>query len=101
MAKLLIGAIAATLLAIGPATAEPKAVTCTGTLIDVQISPKALWPLAVIYDASGNYTCTIDRGSAEHDPMRPCNVGEKCRVVGTYRMIGATYSVKTIDAVSR
>ena len=29
--------------------------------------------------------------------LRGCNVGEKCRVVGTFQKIGQTYSIKIID----
>ena len=86
-----------------PALAQ-KTVTCTGTLIDVWLKPKGEWPLAVIYDAAGGYTCTLDRTGAGHDPLRPCSAGEKCRVTGTYRTLGIgepkTYSIQTITDLS-
>jgi len=75
-------------------------ITCTGRLIDVQTRP-AGWPLAVIYDVEAKRTCTIDRAEAEHDPMKPCNAGEQCRVSGTYRRVGNTYSIRTIISVGR
>jgi len=87
-------------VAVNPSLAQRNTVTCTGTLIDVWLKPKGEWPLPVIYDATGGYTCTIDRTGAGHDPMRPCSVGEKCRIVGTYRMFGVgeqrTYAIQTI-----
>jgi hypothetical protein len=88
----------AALLVMGhPALAQKNVITCTGTLIDVWLKPKAEWPLAVIYDANGGYTCSIDRTGAGHDPMRPCSAGEKCRVTGIYRKLGdQTYSIQTI-----
>jgi hypothetical protein len=76
-------------------------VTCTGTLVDVDTRPGAKWPLAVIYDVTGQYTCTIDRSWSGHDPLRPCSVGEKCRVVGTFRKVGQTYTIQTILSVDR
>ena len=48
-----------------------RTITCTGTLIDVAMRSK-VWSLAVIYDAAGGYTCTVDRSGSRHDPMRPC-----------------------------
>lgn len=82
-----------------PAAAQPS-ITCTGTLIDVDTQAKADWPLAMIYDQSGR-VCTVDRGGAGHDPLRPCSVGEKCRVVGTFRKIGQTFTITTIVSVER
>jgi hypothetical protein len=86
-----------------PVRAQERTVTCTGTLIDVWLKKNAEWPLAVIYDAAGNYTCSIDRGHAGHDPLRPCSAGEKCRVTGTYRILGVgeqkTYSIQTITDI--
>jgi hypothetical protein len=93
--------LALTLISLGirPAAAQSNRITCTGILIDVDLSAGAEWPLAVIYDSSGHYTCTIDRKGSGHDPLRPCSVGEKCRVVGTFRKIGQTYSIRTIVSV--
>src|SRR4051794_30042507 len=92
------------LIAAFPALAQRNTVTCTGTLIDVWLKPKAEWPLAVIYDVAGGYTCSIDRTGAGHDPMRPCSIGKKCRVVGTYRRFGIgeqiTYSIQSITDLS-
>jgi hypothetical protein len=77
-----------------------ESVTCTGKLIDIQTRSKGL-PLAVVYDADARRTCTIDRADAKQDPMKPCNVGEICRVNGTYRRVGNTYSILTIISVDR
>ena len=90
---------AAVLLGMGPASAQSNRVTCTGILIDVDLRAGDEWPLAVIYDMTGHYTCTIDRRGSGHDPLRPCSVGEKCRIVGTFRKIGQTYSIRTIVSV--
>jgi hypothetical protein len=84
---------------LSSAQAQSGKITCTGTLIDVDLTARAQWPLAVIWDTNGNYACTIDRAWSGHDPLRPCNIGERCRVVGTFRKIGQTYSIKTIDRV--
>ena len=75
-------------------------VTCTGKLTDIQTRAIG-WPLAVIYDADARRTCTIDRAEAEQDPMKPCSAGERCRVSGTYRRVGNTYSIRTIISVDR
>jgi hypothetical protein len=85
----------------GPASAEPNRIICTGTLVDVDLRARADWPLAVIYDAAGGYACTIERTGSGHDPLRPCSVGEQCRVVGSYRKIGQTYSIRAISSVAR
>jgi hypothetical protein len=77
-----------------------KSVICTGKLMDIQTRSKGL-PLAVVYDADARRTCTIDRADAEQDPMKPCSVGEICRVNGTYRRVGNTYSILTIISVDR
>ena len=77
------------LLGIGPAGAQSNRITCSGILIDVDLRAGAEWPLAVIY-----------RSGSGHDPLRPCSVGEKCRIVGTFRKIGQTYSIKTIVSVN-
>jgi hypothetical protein len=82
-----------------PAHSEPAHITCTGILIDVDVRTRAQWPLAVIWDADGNYACTVDREGSRHDPLRPCNAGEKCRIVGTFRKIGQTYSIRLINSV--
>ena len=71
--------------------AQSRNITCTGTLIDLEIKPGAEWPLAVIYDVIGRYACSIDRTGSGHDPLSPCSLGEKCRITGTYRKIGQTY----------
>jgi len=99
----LLAAVLAT--TASPVRAQDKTVTCTGTLVDVWTRKNAERPLAVIYDVSGKYACTIDRTGARHDPMRPCSFGEKCRVTGIYRMLGLgeqkTYSIQAITNVDR
>jgi hypothetical protein len=97
--KAICALVAIALLGIRPAAAQSDRITCTGILIDVDLSARAEWPLAVIYDMSGHYTCTIDRKGSGHDPLRPCSVGEKCRIVSTFRKIGETYSIRTIVSV--
>jgi hypothetical protein len=94
-------AVALLFVVSGIAMARGNRITCTGTLVDVATRSGADWPLAVIYDASGHYTCTIDRTGSGHDPLRPCSAGEKCRVVGTFRKVGQTYSIRTILSINR
>jgi hypothetical protein len=82
-------------------------ITCTGTLIDVWLTPKGRWPLAVIYDDAGRYTCSINRDGSGHDPLKPCAAGERCRITGSYREFGnkklnsVTYSIQMIDSIDR
>jgi hypothetical protein len=87
-----------------PAQVVGDHVTCTGTLIDVWVKPKGSWPLAVIYDPANKLTCAISREGAGHDPLRPCDTGEQCRVSGSYRKFGqgrVTYSIQGIETVER
>jgi hypothetical protein len=95
---------------VGSSTYAQKAagrITCTGTLIDVWLTPKGSWPLAVIYDAAGRYTCSISREGAGHDPLKPCSAGERCQINGSYRKLGyetldsVTYSIQKIDSIER
>jgi hypothetical protein len=91
------------LFALSPgalAQQSDETVTCTGKLMDIQTRTKG-WPLAVVYDADARRTCTIDRADAEQDPIKPCSAGEICRVNGTYRRVGNTYSILTIISVDR
>src|ERR1700751_1041950 len=87
-------------LSPGAFAQSDESVTCTGKLMDIQTRSKGL-PLAVVYDADARRTCTIDRADAEQDPMKPWSVGEICRVNGTYRRVGNTYSILTIISVDR
>ena len=76
-----------------------RTITCTGTLIEVAMRSK-VWSLAVIYDAAGGYTCTVDRSGSRHDPMRPCSMGDTCRLVGIYsRKIDTNYFIDRISSV--
>ena len=85
------------------AGAQDRTVTCAGTVIDVWVRNKAEWPLAVIYAATSKHTCSIDRTGSGHDPLGPCSAGEKCRVTGTYKLLGIgdqrTYSIQTITSI--
>lgn len=97
-------AIATALIVIAshPALAQKNNVTCTGTLIDIDLKRLSDFPLAVIYDATGGYTCLIDRSGSGHDPLRPCEVGGKCRVVGAFsRKVGQTYTIRTLVSVDK
>jgi hypothetical protein len=82
-------------------------ITCTGTLVDVWLTPKGSWPLAVIYDAAGKYTCSISREGAGHDPLKLCSAGERCQITGSFRKFGyetldsVTYSIQKIDSIER
>jgi len=87
-------------LSHGAFAQSDESVTCTGKLIDIQARTIGR-PLAVIYDADARRTCTIDRAEAEQDPIKPCSAGERCRVSGTYRRVGNTYSIHTIISVDR
>jgi hypothetical protein len=91
-----------------PANAQGNRVICTGVLINVYVKPHINaqhdWPLAIIYDVSGDYTCTIDRSGSGHDPLQPCSAGEKCRVVGTFERkikgeYAKTYLINTLISV--
>jgi hypothetical protein len=102
MKSLAVAAMSIAMLAPAAESASAQStryITCTGILIDVDVRTRAQWPLAVIWDADGNYACTVDREGSGHDPLRPCNAGEKCRIVGTFRKIGQTYSIRLINSV--
>ena len=81
---LLIGLLAA------PAGAA-EVVTCTGKLSE---TPR----LAVVVDPAG-YTCTVDLRGAGHDPMRPCSVGDICRLTGRGHRSGSTGKTYAIDEI--
>jgi hypothetical protein len=89
MRRIVLGAV----VAIASTSAMAKDISCTGTLIDVDIDPRMDFPYAVIYDAENYRTCLLDRGRAGHDPLRGlCNVGETCTISGPYkRQIRDTY----------
>jgi hypothetical protein len=73
MKKLLL--VAGLLIAASvPAHAKDPTIKCAGLLVDVDLKPKALWPLAVIYDEEQHLVCTIDRANSGHDPLKryPC-----------------------------
>jgi hypothetical protein len=99
--KMLSIAVSAFSLCSCMAFAESGRVTCTGMLVPLELSPKADWPLTVIYDAQV-YTCLVDWGRAGHDPLRGsgCKPGSDCRVIGTYkRKIGQTYFIDSVLAL--
>jgi hypothetical protein len=98
--KTLLPAAALALALATPALAANNQITCTGILIEVDTSARANWPLSVIWDIEGKYASTINREGSGHDPLRGCNVGEKCRVVGTFLKIGQTYSIKTLISLT-
>ena len=83
-----------------PATGQPDRITCTGILTEAETRTSA-WPLRIIHDAVGHYMCTIDRAASGHDPLKPCSVGDKCRVIGTFHKVGQTYSIEKIISVDR
>jgi hypothetical protein len=94
--KMLLIAVSAFSLCSCMAFAESGRVACSGMLIPLELSPKADWPLTVIYDAKGGYTCLVDWGRAGHDPLKgsSCQPGIDCRVIGTYKKkIGQTYFI--------
>ena len=99
MKILIAAAIALTVTSAQTMEKKSDRISCTGTLMEVDVRKNADWPLAVIWDTDGKYACTIDRSGSGHDPLRGCNVGEKCRVVGTFQKIGQTYSIKIIDRI--
>ena len=82
------------------AAAEPDRITCTGILTEAETRTSA-WPLGVIQDIGGHYICTIDRTVSGRDLMKPCSVGQKCRVIGTFRKVRQTYSIQTIISADR
>ena len=77
-------------------------ITCTGILIEVDMTPRADFPMAVVYDNSDELkwrTCVLDLGHAGHWPLRgACWVGEKCVLSGPYyKKIGNTYYMREWD----
>jgi hypothetical protein len=86
-----------------PALAQKsRIVTCTGMLIEMDINPRADFPMAVVYDNTdplSTRTCVLDLGHAGHWPLRgACWVGEKCVLSGPYfKKIGNTYYMRERD----
>ena len=77
-------------------------ITCTGILIEVDMTPRADFPMAVVYDNSDELkwrTWVLDLGHAGHWPLRgACWVGEKCVLSGPYyKKIGNTYYMREWD----
>jgi hypothetical protein len=93
-----VGIFLLALLSI-PTTGQPDRITCTGILTEAETQTSAS-PLGIIHDAVGHYMCTIDR-TASGDPLKPCSVGDKCRVIGTFRKVGQTYAIEKIISVDR
>ena len=73
-----------------------KDISCTGTMIDVDIDARMDFPYAVVYEQANARTCMLDRGPAGHDPLRGvCNVGERRTISGPYkRQVRETYILK-------
>ena len=105
--KLLTSLTVALALTANAQAGAQKQIICTGVLVDVWLNSKAMWPLGVIYDATNNYTCSIDRLNSRHEPLKPCNVGEQCRVTGVASRLGnpvfgnPTYVIQQIISVER
>jgi hypothetical protein len=68
-----------------------EVITCTGKLSETET-------LAVIVDPAG-YTCTVGLRGAGHDPMRPCSVGDVCRLTGRGHRTGTTGKTYAIDQI--
>jgi hypothetical protein len=79
----------AVLLALPAQAAE--VITCTGKLSETAI-------LAVVVDPAG-HTCTVSLRGAGHDPMRPCSVGDVCRLTGRGHRAGTTGKTYSIDDI--
>ena len=86
-----------------PALAQKsRVVTCTGILIEVDMNPRADFPMAVVYDNRdllNTRTCVLDLGRAGHWPLKgACWTGEKCVLSGPYfKKIGNTYYMREWD----
>jgi hypothetical protein len=91
--------------AVQPAIAQNRGkVTCDGILIEVDMTPGADFPMAVVYDNTNpstfeTHTCVLDVGHAGHWPLRgACSTGERCILSGPYfKKIGNTYYMRTWD----
>ena len=55
--------------------------------------------MAYIVDQSAGYTCIVNLRSFDHDPMRPCSVGDICRVTGRGHS-GSTDKIYVIDEIN-
>jgi hypothetical protein len=76
--------------------------TCAGMLIEVDMKPRADFPMAVAYDNTDNLsprTCVLDLGHAGHWPLKgACSVGKRCVLSGPYfKRIGNTYYMQKWD----
>jgi hypothetical protein len=81
------------------AFAKNNVVSCSGTMIDVDLDQRMDFPYAAVYDADNYRTCMLDRGPAGHDPLRGvCNAGQQCAISGPYkRRVRDTYFLRFGD----
>jgi hypothetical protein len=86
------------------AVAQSKHVSCDGILVEVDMVPKADFPMVVVYDNTDTrtfeaHTCVLDVGHAGHWPLRGvCWPGERCILSGSYyKKIGHTYYMRAWD----
>src|SRR3974390_1416404 len=84
-----------------PAFAAQK-ITCTGTLIEEDMNPRADFPMAVVYDnrdSLNSRTSVLDHAPAGPRPLKvACWLGEKCILSGPYyKKIGNTYYMREWD----
>jgi hypothetical protein len=74
-----------------PSAQAAEVITCTGKLSETAT-------LAVVVDPAG-YTCTVHLRGSGHDPMRPCSVGDACRLTGRGHRTGTTGKTYVIDQI--
>ena len=83
---------------VWPVASVAADVTCTGVLVVGENEE-------LIVDA--DRTCSVSTRGSGHDPLKPCTLGQQCRVTGTYsrkidqfdRTLYVVRTLKTVDAV--
>jgi hypothetical protein len=94
-----VGALCVVMMGHPALAQKSRVVTCTSILIEVDINPRADFPMAVVYDNTdplNTHTCVLDLGRAGHWPLKgACWTGEKCVLSGPYfKKIGNTYYMR-------
>jgi hypothetical protein len=73
----------ALLLLTTAAMAKDERMECSGTVVDAPNHARNQDPDHWIYFDSGS-KCVIGWDGAGHDPIKPCAVGEECKITGIW-----------------
>jgi len=85
------------LFLVVPFPAYADDITCSGALVNIN-QPHGDPPLGIVFDDSGEFSCSVDRRGAKHDPLKSCIAGYRCRISGSYVANGRTYNMDEIKS---